>query len=424
MSVLEDAELAFVTGKGGVGKTTVALATALAAARDGRRMVALRGRPGRRAPPVSTAPTPPRPGREVELDDGLWATTIDPVVALEEWAGAPDRLAPARRAADALQRLRGLRRRRSGRPRAGGDHQGVGARPPRALGQGRGRLRPRGRRRAGQRPRRRDAAHPADVRRDRPRRADRVAGAQGRSTLLEDPARSAVVAVALPEPSCPSRRRSTSRSACAGAVGRATRRRRRQRRAAAALQRRRGRAAAWPATARSPRAGGRRGAPPARAGQRPAGPAAPPAPPHQRARDHAALRGRTAPRAGRGADARRRAGAAARLASSAAAVPGMCAGRGCRAPHAEGVAVPLAPHPSAGGDPAPRNACRRVRGVVESAIYAHRLARRAGDAGGAAAASRPDGRAALGAPGPSRSARAARRPLARSSNAQLARHHR
>jgi anion-transporting ArsA/GET3 family ATPase len=28
-----------------------------------------------------------RPGREVQLEEGLWSTTIDPVVALEEWAG-------------------------------------------------------------------------------------------------------------------------------------------------------------------------------------------------------------------------------------------------------------------------------------------------------------------------------------------------
>ena len=39
MSVFDGVELAFVTGKGGVGKSTVALAAALAAARDGRRVV-------------------------------------------------------------------------------------------------------------------------------------------------------------------------------------------------------------------------------------------------------------------------------------------------------------------------------------------------------------------------------------------------
>ena len=38
MSSLLHRELVFVTGKGGVGKTTVALATAMAAARAGRRV--------------------------------------------------------------------------------------------------------------------------------------------------------------------------------------------------------------------------------------------------------------------------------------------------------------------------------------------------------------------------------------------------
>ena len=137
--------------------------------------------PGRRAPPRSTAPTPPRPAREIAARGRLWATTIDPVLRARGVGRAPDRLAPARRAADALQRLRGLRQRRAGRARARGDHQGVGARPRASAGsQGARRLRPRGRRRPGQRPRRRDAAHAAHVRRDRARRADRLAGAQGR----------------------------------------------------------------------------------------------------------------------------------------------------------------------------------------------------------------------------------------------------
>jgi anion-transporting ArsA/GET3 family ATPase len=86
MSVLEDVELAFVTGKGGVGKTTVALATALAAARDGRRVVLCEVAGQARAASLYGADAP-RPGSELELEDGLWATTIDPVVALEEWAG-------------------------------------------------------------------------------------------------------------------------------------------------------------------------------------------------------------------------------------------------------------------------------------------------------------------------------------------------
>jgi anion-transporting ArsA/GET3 family ATPase len=86
MSVLDGVELAFVTGKGGVGKSTVALAAALAAARDGRRVVLCEVAGQARAAGLYGIDAP-RPGREVQLDEGLWSTTIDPVVALEEWAG-------------------------------------------------------------------------------------------------------------------------------------------------------------------------------------------------------------------------------------------------------------------------------------------------------------------------------------------------
>lgn len=86
MSVLDGVELAFVTGKGGVGKSTVALATALAAARGGRRVVLCEVAGQARAARLYGVGAP-RPGREVELEEGLWATTIDPVEALEEWTG-------------------------------------------------------------------------------------------------------------------------------------------------------------------------------------------------------------------------------------------------------------------------------------------------------------------------------------------------
>jgi anion-transporting ArsA/GET3 family ATPase len=86
MSVLDGVELTFVTGKGGVGKTTVALATALAAARGGRRVVLCEVAGQARAAGLYGLDAP-RPGREVQLEQGLWSTTIDPVVALEEWAG-------------------------------------------------------------------------------------------------------------------------------------------------------------------------------------------------------------------------------------------------------------------------------------------------------------------------------------------------
>jgi anion-transporting ArsA/GET3 family ATPase len=82
---LRDRELAFVTGKGGVGRTTVALALALAAARAGRRTVLCELAGQARAPHLYGLDSV-RAGREVPLEERLWATTIDPVLALEEWA--------------------------------------------------------------------------------------------------------------------------------------------------------------------------------------------------------------------------------------------------------------------------------------------------------------------------------------------------
>src|SRR6186713_1269963 len=76
--------LLYVTGKGGVGKTTVAAALGLAAARTGRRTivceVAEQDRMSR-----AFAREGVRPEQEVQLADGLWAITIDPQAALEEW---------------------------------------------------------------------------------------------------------------------------------------------------------------------------------------------------------------------------------------------------------------------------------------------------------------------------------------------------
>jgi hypothetical protein len=82
---LRDRELAFVTGKGGVGRTTVALALALAAARAGRRTVLCELSGQARAAHLYGLDSV-RAGREVPLEERLWATTIDPVLALEEWA--------------------------------------------------------------------------------------------------------------------------------------------------------------------------------------------------------------------------------------------------------------------------------------------------------------------------------------------------
>ena len=83
-ALLGDRSLLYVTGKGGVGKTTVAAALGLAAARTGRRTivceVAEQDRMSR-----AFARHGVRAEQEVELAEDLWAITIDPQAALEEW---------------------------------------------------------------------------------------------------------------------------------------------------------------------------------------------------------------------------------------------------------------------------------------------------------------------------------------------------
>jgi anion-transporting ArsA/GET3 family ATPase len=80
-----DCDLLYVTGKGGVGKTTVALALALLAARQGRRVILCEVAGQARAQALFGYDGAP-PGREVALEAGLWALSIDPALALEEWA--------------------------------------------------------------------------------------------------------------------------------------------------------------------------------------------------------------------------------------------------------------------------------------------------------------------------------------------------
>jgi anion-transporting ArsA/GET3 family ATPase len=95
--LLRKRKLLYVTGKGGVGKTTVAAALGLAAASTGRRTIVCEvaeqdrvSRAFRREGVVAET--------EVELADNLWAITIDPQRAMEEWlsrqlgGGAPFRL--------------------------------------------------------------------------------------------------------------------------------------------------------------------------------------------------------------------------------------------------------------------------------------------------------------------------------------------
>jgi anion-transporting ArsA/GET3 family ATPase len=85
-SLLREKALLYVTGKGGVGKTTVAAALGLAAAALGRRTivceVAEQDRVSR-----AFARHGVRPEEEVRLAEDLWAITVDPQAALEEWLG-------------------------------------------------------------------------------------------------------------------------------------------------------------------------------------------------------------------------------------------------------------------------------------------------------------------------------------------------
>jgi anion-transporting ArsA/GET3 family ATPase len=78
--------LLYVTGKGGVGKTTVAASLGLAAAARGRRTivceVAEQDRVSR-----AFAREGVRREEEVELAENLWAISIDPNEALKEWLG-------------------------------------------------------------------------------------------------------------------------------------------------------------------------------------------------------------------------------------------------------------------------------------------------------------------------------------------------
>jgi anion-transporting ArsA/GET3 family ATPase len=83
---LLDRTLLYVTGKGGVGKTTVAASLGLAAAARGRRTivceVAEQDRVSR-----AFAREGVRREQEIELAENLWAISIDPTAALQEWLG-------------------------------------------------------------------------------------------------------------------------------------------------------------------------------------------------------------------------------------------------------------------------------------------------------------------------------------------------
>jgi Anion-transporting ATPase len=87
MPSLLDRQLLVVTGKGGVGKTTIAAALGLLAARSGRRAIVVEVGQESRLPGMFGVPAPP-PGVECRLHERLSSVSIDPDRALLEWLQA------------------------------------------------------------------------------------------------------------------------------------------------------------------------------------------------------------------------------------------------------------------------------------------------------------------------------------------------
>jgi anion-transporting ArsA/GET3 family ATPase len=84
MQSVLDHKLLVVTGKGGVGKTTIAAALGLLAAREGRRTIVVEVGEESRLPQLFGI-AEPRPGVETRLQERLSSISIDPDRALLEW---------------------------------------------------------------------------------------------------------------------------------------------------------------------------------------------------------------------------------------------------------------------------------------------------------------------------------------------------
>lgn len=95
MPPLLDRKLLFVTGKGGVGRTTVAAALGLLAARHGRRTIIVEVGEQSRVPTLFGRPVR-EPGVETPLLENLASISIDPDRALLEWLQQLGGRVPAR----------------------------------------------------------------------------------------------------------------------------------------------------------------------------------------------------------------------------------------------------------------------------------------------------------------------------------------
>src|SRR5271157_5084663 len=83
MSTLADKRFVLVTGKGGVGKTTVCAAEALAIAAQGKRvLVAMCNAKERLSAMMGVAPLGPQ---VTKVAENVWAVNILPEIALEEY---------------------------------------------------------------------------------------------------------------------------------------------------------------------------------------------------------------------------------------------------------------------------------------------------------------------------------------------------
>jgi anion-transporting ArsA/GET3 family ATPase len=87
MTSMLDRKLLVITGKGGVGKSTIAAAIGLLAARRGRRAIVVELGDQDRLPALFGL-TDPGAGVETKLQERLWSTSIDPDRVLLEWLQA------------------------------------------------------------------------------------------------------------------------------------------------------------------------------------------------------------------------------------------------------------------------------------------------------------------------------------------------